>query len=526
VRNARSDQRHISRKSFLEALERRRMLAALVIDGTAGPDVISLDVNAGIISVLRNGQPFTFNDSDFDEISINALGSADDVRVNRTGANQTTVSGGEGNDVLAISEASQRLLDVQSRVTFDGGAGQDELKLLNGNYAFGTEFQIGQARVFGYGGPEHRWSATETGSLDSGSGFNLIVVDLGSSGASVNLNAGNGADMAFVGISTSGVSTPNARVDMGEGVDSLTVTDNIASIAHDWTVTSTDLIGSSFGSVNYSNSEYLTLNTGAAPNRVDVNSVMPGSNTRVNTGGSDDDIHVNGTAPGTSVLIDGQTGLDNIAVQDVHGPASATLFFSQDLGAVSVAGAGQLRMGADRGAVVQMRSLGVSDFATLDIDRGTAIIDYAGAPPLPAVRADLVNGYSGGTWNGTGITSSAARASNNTAVGYAEASQLFSNFPATFAGQSIDNTTLILRHTLYGDTNLDRAVNVGDFARLAANFNASNTDWSAGNFNFDSRTDIADFALMAGNFNQSLARSIGLIGGLRSGWSDIRGARF
>lgn len=54
--------------------------------------------------------------------------------------------------------------------------------------------------------------------------------------------------------------------------------------------------------------------------------------------------------------------------------------------------------------------------------------------------------------------------------------------------------------TEFGDTNLDRTVNINDFATLAANFNVAG-GWSSGNFNGDALVNIADFAVLASNFN-------------------------
>jgi hypothetical protein len=64
----------------------------------------------------------------------------------------------------------------------------------------------------------------------------------------------------------------------------------------------------------------------------------------------------------------------------------------------------------------------------------------------------------------------------------------------------IDHLVRALIDTEYGDANLDRAVNINDFAALAARFNLSGT-WSQGNFNGDGLVNIADFAILAGNFN-------------------------
>ena len=100
-----------------------------------------------------------------------------------------------------------------------------------------------------------------------------------------------------------------------------------------------------------------------------------------------------------------------------------------------------------------------------------------------------------------GINSSTAAASPSTyAVGYAEASTIGS--PATFMGQSIDNTTVVARLAYLGDANLDGKVNAQDFDLLAANYGKSGgTAWTQGDFNYDGVTNVIDFNMLASNFN-------------------------
>jgi hypothetical protein len=54
-----------------------------------------------------------------------------------------------------------------------------------------------------------------------------------------------------------------------------------------------------------------------------------------------------------------------------------------------------------------------------------------------------------------------------------------------------------------GDANHDRAVDIGDFAALAASFNAAGS-FSQGNFNYNALVDLGDFAILAARFNTTL----------------------
>lgn len=141
---------------------------------------------------------------------------------------------------------------------------------------------------------------------------------------------------------------------------------------------------------------------------------------------------------------------------------------------------------------------------------GVIIFNYTGSSPFAALQAQATTGYAAGAWNGPGIRSTTAQLPGNagrTGVGIIEASELFSGATGSYLGESIDNTNIIIRFALLGDTNLSGTVDISDFARLAANFNLPST-WARGDFNYDNVTTIGDFAALASNFNQSLATDL------------------
>jgi hypothetical protein len=118
----------------------------------------------------------------------------------------------------------------------------------------------------------------------------------------------------------------------------------------------------------------------------------------------------------------------------------------------------------------------------------------------------MAAGYAGGAWNGNGINSSAAAVDSRFALGYGEAADVLGPGGGTFAGEIVDGTTLLVRHTLAGDATLDGRADIADFSNLAAGFN-NPRGWTGGNFNYDATVNIVDFSLLAANFNQSAAGS-------------------
>jgi hypothetical protein len=220
----------------------------------------------------------------------------------------------------------------------------------------------------------------------------------------------------------------------------------------------------------------------------------------LNSGVGDDVVQVAGTTGPAAVSIIGQAGAEDITLGD---GAVAQLVGNEVLNTLDLQGSARLELLRGFDAVVSVRQLNMSPLARLDLHEGSLLWDYAGDSPIAFVRSQIISAFNGGLWNGPGITSDATGGSPQTAIGYAEAMAIFPTLPVVLGGLPVDDTTVIARYTLKGDGNLDRTVNIGDFALLAANFNDA-ARWVNGDFNYDGVANIGDFALLAGNFNRTL----------------------
>ncbi|MCS7033009.1 MAG: autotransporter-associated beta strand repeat-containing protein, partial [Phycisphaerae bacterium] len=136
-----------------------------------------------------------------------------------------------------------------------------------------------------------------------------------------------------------------------------------------------------------------------------------------------------------------------------------------------------------------------SPTAALDLTNNSFVIDYL---TLGSLETDTRQRLSAGLSSGQGILSSMASLARR--LGYADNAGLGLT---VFNGQAVDSTSLLIMFTVTGDSNLDGAADLTDFAALGSNFNLAG-NWRKGDFNYDGAVDLADFSLLAAQFNQTL----------------------
>jgi hypothetical protein len=241
----------------------------------------------------------------------------------------------------------------------------------------------------------------------------------------------------------------------------------------------------------------LTVNGGAGNDTITTGE----DNTLIDGGPQTDTINANG-----NVTVLPSSGDDAVNVNiDGIGVANVTFPATQRIGQLNINSGGVATLASGGAKVLTITGLVVAGSGRLDLTDNDLILDYSTlASPISGIRSLLASGFHGGAWDGNGINSSSAALTPGTALGFAEATDLFSALPANFDGQSIDNSTLVVRYTRNGDANLDRKVNALDFNALASNFGGTSRRWTQGDFNFDTVVSALDFSALAVNFNSSL----------------------
>lgn len=494
-----------------EPLERRVMLVDLEINGTSGPDVIVLQsANGTSISYTFNGTSFTAPDSAFSRILIFGHEGNDSIRVVGNGDNFTIIIGGLNDDTVSLGAELGSLNFIQSLVEVSDNLGNDTLTLNDASNPALHNYTITNTQVLRTGFPGVSYSSVDVITLNAGSVGNTIdILNPNALVSSVNVNAGGGDDVIRLAAGSGDLNLvpSNVTVDGQAGsLDSVLLFDSTFTINDTYTITSTtfDRTGA-FGLLTYSGVEAMTLHAAQGNNFINVNSTFNGT-LRINANGGGDTINVMDNFIGTQVVLDGGIGLDVVNVNtDNLGLASVRFEVTQDLSSLTMGTGGFATLSAGGAKVLRTNLLTQTGSGSLNLTDNNMIVDYSGASPLTAIRTSLTSCYAGGAWNGNGINSSTAAATPNRALGYAESSAIFSTFPAVFAGQQVDNTTVLVRYTRYGDADLNQIVNLNDFNRLAGSFGQSNTLWSQGNFNYDNVTNLPDFNLLAGNFGLNAA---------------------
>ncbi len=141
-------------------------------------------------------------------------------------------------------------------------------------------------------------------------------------------------------------------------------------------------------------------------------------------------------------------------------------------------------------------ALSIAPGGTLDVTNNSLVIDYTG--PVGSLVGDTRVMLQSGR-----LTSSLADAAHK--LGYGDNAVLGKT---TFAGASVDSSTILVKYTFGGDANLDGQVDVTDLGALATNWQTS-APWTGGDFNYDGFVDVTDLGALATNWQAGVGSPLG-----------------
>jgi len=433
-------------------------------------------------------------DANSDGSSINVLSTAAGTTV--------TLNGNDGNDTFNIGE-NDNVAGIDGEVVTSGGLGTDTLNYNDaastGDHAYTVgPNEISRTNVAGTD------PGVESVTVNAGLGANVITVPSNNQPTTINGGGGDDTFLVGTGLWDAAIQAP-VTVNGDAGTDGLVIDDSndVGADGYGVTATQTTKTAPFAGAINYGAIESYELAANSAANLIQVNGTIAGAVKLRGRGGADD-FNVIDQAAGTAITIEDGPDMDLVRVNtDGVGSANVQFATNQDLALLNIGVNSRVTMLANGGRSILTQALGMTTTSVLDLADNDMVIDYTGASPISSIIGVLIAGYNAGGWNGAnGIVSSVAALGTNTSIGYAEASELFTVFPATFAGRSVDNTSVLLKYTYNGDTNLDGTVNLSDFNKLASNFGQSPRRWVHGNSNFDNVVNLSDFNRLAANFGQ------------------------
>jgi Ca2+-binding RTX toxin-like protein len=513
---------------------------SIVLNGTEGDDVELVQSFGNRVTANASLFPFVNIDGADglnDALILNAAGGNDELDASSVSPNAIgmVLIGGTGDDQITGSPGVDSV---------NAGAGNDKVFLGAGDDSFFWNPGEGSDVVEGQDGIDtmnvHGSADAETFDLSAnGSRFRLtrdvenvkldvdgveqVAVSVGNGGDNIVLNdltgtavtalkftlsgllqldadhviinGTNGADAIHVegdlanGVTVTGLAA-GLRIGGSEGpVDSVTIN----GLGGADTVNAADL---SEGAVSFSMD-------GGAGN--DTLTASQGSDV-INGGTEADTINVIATEPGSVVKVLPSSGDDTVNVNtDLVGPANVLFDATQRLRALNIGSGGIVTLTSGGAKVLTVSSLVLAGSGTLDLNDNDLILDYTGNSPLSGVGSLLQHARNGGAWNGAGLTSTFARNAtpHNTTLGLMEATDFKAiNGPAaTFDGQAIDDTAVLVKYTYYGDADFNGKVNFDDYVRIDRGFNNRSSGWTNGDFDGNGAVNFDDYVLIDLGFN-------------------------
>jgi autotransporter-associated beta strand protein len=343
------------------------------------------------------------------------------------------------------------------------------------------------------------------------SNFSLALTELAGFDVSlVNNTANTSVDLSVIGAIISSWAV-DADGNWGDGANwtANTVPNAIDATANFGTVitatrTVTVNAAQTVGSINFSSpiaynvagSSTLTMDVGSGGAGIDVTAgahtisapIVLNDNLTV-TSAASTGVNLSGNLTATGRTIT-KAGAGSVQFANVR---ASSLAVNDGVARIAAGGTANLAGGT---SVVQSYSIGAT--GQLDLTNNSMIVDYTGAVGtlVDDTRQHLAN---------TRLTSSSA--TGLIGLGYADNDVLDSE-KSEFGGQSVDASSLLIKFTYFGDSDLDGDVDVADLGKLATSWQTANV-WSGGDFDYNGTVNVNDLGLLATNWQAGVGNPLG-----------------
>ncbi|HQY88349.1 MAG TPA: matrixin family metalloprotease, partial [Tepidisphaeraceae bacterium] len=502
------------------------ILSNITLNGGNGNDeVVVNDITDGIGSdsyTFNYGFQFfkpsnvtTFFSGDVDKFSLVASPNNDTINVIQVPTGTSfNLNGWSGNDRFNMGVTVYDFA-VNSPVTVTGFSGTDSIYIDDTESTGNDTHTITESTYLKTGETSPlTYQTIESFNLEASDGEydNVMALNGGSDGTTYNLGAGPGDDTFNFGNNDVDTNMENTiwNLDGATGTDALNYRDtNDAGDTDVYTIDFGEIVkvgGGVTTTVNYTSIGALDFFGSAGATDIDVNGLS--QLTTIRGGAGDDNIVLedsfNVTFPFPlvySTVVDTGLGRDAVRINPDGSSDTVSAVFetTQDIGVLVVGANGILQTSAGGNVVVDVQGLtlngriNLADNAFIRRDWGAAAQTY--------YTQRLTAGYNGGAWNGAQASfySSVADDDSNHGLGISNALEAGLN---NVSGVALATTDLVIRYTLYGDTNLNQTVNFTDLLRMSQNYNLAG-GWSKGDFNYDGTVNFEDLLKVAQNYGQS-----------------------
>ncbi|MFT3786379.1 MAG: hypothetical protein QM770_09450 [Tepidisphaeraceae bacterium] len=334
LKSVRRDKSSLVCRAVAQTVEARRLLA--VVAGTAGDDVISIDIVGPSIVVTVNGTPTNFDDAVESSVLINAGSGADAVTVLHTGLNTITVNGGAGNDTLTVGNGNFDV-NVDANVTFNGNADTDLLRIDDTFDAPGDDVaNIGAGTIKKVSGETVTWATNSelVESIEVLLGANADTINVNGSAAltSTTINAGDGNDSVIVGQDFDSNIRGNVSLNGAAGTNSLYIDDRVDLGADTYTFGTGTFTKDSAAGVTLAYASFASMLVDAGVNILSASPIADviaqkfvvldlETSTTVNAAGGDDTLNIGDGVADLELLdsplnFNAGSGTDSIVVND------------------------------------------------------------------------------------------------------------------------------------------------------------------------------------------------------------------
>lgn len=243
----------------MEPLDGRRMFSVLTLNGTSGPDLITVDSSGANLIHVINGAFTQVPLAGIDSIVINGLGGDDTLQVERNGGLPTTVNGGDNNDTINISPVAKNLANVVGSVSVFGGNGTDVVNYRDDSVAAAATYDVNNIDVKrGNDSAGSYGIDVEKIVVTTGNGIDTVNVPLTDVNTAVELYSSGGNDVVGIGNATNGLGSVRSEVVVrnAPSFSALTLNDTASATGRNVTFSTAVIDGSEFGTITGFNAAF------------------------------------------------------------------------------------------------------------------------------------------------------------------------------------------------------------------------------------------------------------------------------